>query len=53
MRTNIFEQILYGLKVANDNMVILNDKIEQVMEILSCEETGQVDNDKGCNSCRE
>lgn len=39
--TNIFEKILYGQKVTNDNIVILNEKIDVVLKMLTVvEETG-------------
>lgn len=36
--TNIFEKILYGLKVANDNVVIINDKVDALLKSLTYEE---------------
>lgn len=35
---NIFERILYGIKVANDNIIVLNDKIDAIAKMLSCED---------------
>lgn len=39
MTTSIFEKILYGIKVANDNIIVLNDKVDLLMKTLSYEET--------------
>ena len=38
MNNNIFEKILYGIKVANDNIIVLNDKIDAIAKMLSYEE---------------
>ena len=32
---NIFDKILYGIKVANDNIIIINDKVDAIMKMLS------------------
>lgn len=39
MTTNIFEKILYGIKIANDNIIVLNDKMDTLIKSLSYEET--------------
>lgn len=36
--TNIFEKILYGLKVANDNIIVLNEKMDSLLSSLSFED---------------
>lgn len=41
--TSIFEKLLYGLKVANDNIIVLNDKMDALMKTLSYEETAPND----------
>ena len=35
---NIFDKILYGIKVANDNIIIINDKVDAIMKMLSFDE---------------
>ena len=41
---NIFDKILYGIKVANDNIIIINDKVDAIMKMLSYnEQKGQDD----------
>nr|DAI42395.1 MAG TPA: hypothetical protein [Caudoviricetes sp.] len=39
--TNIFEKILYGQKICNDNIVILNDKIDAIIKMLSVVEEAE------------
>lgn len=39
MNNNIFDKILYGLKVANDNIIVLNEKIDAIAKMLSYEES--------------
>lgn len=36
--TNIFEKILYAQKVMNDNLVVMNEKLDMVLSALSYEE---------------
>lgn len=45
MTTSIFEKILYGLKVANDNIVVLNEKMDSLMQSLSYEEESKDETD--------
>ena len=40
---NIFDKILYGIKVANDNIIIINDKLDAIMKILSYDEQKKQD----------
>ena len=40
---NIFEKILYGVKVANDNIIVLNEKIDAIAKLLSYEEGESTD----------
>lgn len=40
---NIFEKILYGVKVANDNIIVLNEKIDAIAKLLSYEEGESID----------
>ena len=40
---NIYEKILYGVKVANDNIIVLNDKIDAIAKLLSYEEGESTD----------
>ena len=40
---NIFEKILYGVKVANDNIIVLNDKIDAIAKLLSYDEGESAD----------
>lgn len=40
---NIFEKILYGVKVANDNIIVLNEKIDAIGKLLSYEEGESTD----------
>lgn len=40
---NIFDKILYGIKVANDNIIIINDKVDAVMKMLSYDEQKEQD----------
>ena len=40
---NIFEKILYGVKVANDNIIVLNEKIDAIAKLLSYEESESTD----------
>lgn len=40
---NIFEKILYGVKVANDNIIVLNEKIDAIAKLLSYEEDESTD----------
>ena len=35
---NIFDKILYGIKAANDNIIIINDKVDAIMKMLSYNE---------------
>ena len=37
---NIFEKILYGVKVANDNIIVLNEKIDAIAKLLSNDDDG-------------
>lgn len=39
MNNNIFDKILYGIKVANDNIIVLNEKIDAIAKMLSYEES--------------
>lgn len=32
----MLEKILYGLKTTNDNLLVLNEKIDALMKMLSC-----------------
>lgn len=38
MTSNIFEKILFGIKVANDNIVVLNEKVDELMHALHFED---------------
>ena len=40
---NIFEKILFGVKVANDNIIVLNEKIDAIAKLLSYEEGASTD----------
>ena len=40
---NIFDKILYGIKVANDNIIIINDKVDAIMKMLSYDEQKEQD----------
>lgn len=40
---NIFDKILYGIKVANDNIIIINDKVDAIMKMLSYGEQKEQD----------
>ena len=40
---NIFEKILYGVKVANDNIIVLNEKIDAIAKLLSYDEAESTD----------
>ena len=40
---NIFEKILFGIKVANDNIIVLNDKIDTIAKLLSYEDAESTD----------
>ena len=40
---NIFEKILYGVKVANDNIIVLNEKIDAIAKLLSYDEGESTD----------
>ena len=40
---NIFDKILYGIKVANDNIIIINDKVDAIMKMLSYDEQKKQD----------
>ena len=40
---NIFEKILFGIKVANDNIIVLNEKIDAIAKLLSYEEGESTD----------
>ena len=40
---NIFEKILFGVKVANDNIIVLNEKIDAIAKLLSYEEGESID----------
>lgn len=39
MNVNIFEKILFGIKVANDNIIVLNDKLDSLIKSLTYEES--------------
>ena len=41
--TNVFDRILLGLKITNDNVVILNEKIDTLLGFLT--ESGKGNND--------
>ena len=32
---NIFDKILYGIKAANDNIIIINDKMDDIIKMFS------------------
>lgn len=36
--SNIFEKILYGIKVANDNIITLNAKLDKILESSTVED---------------
>lgn len=40
---NIFDKILYGIKVANDNIIIINDKVDAIIKMLSYDEQKEQD----------
>ena len=40
---NIFDKILYGIKIANDNIIIINDKVDAIMKMLSYDEQKEQD----------
>ena len=40
---NISDKILYGIKVANDNIIIINDKMDAHMQMLSYDEQKEQD----------
>ena len=40
---NIFDKILYGIKVANDNIIIINDKVDAIMKMLSYDKQKEQD----------
>lgn len=39
MNENVFSKILYGIKVANDNIIVLNEKMDELLKTLSYEES--------------
>lgn len=51
MTTSIFEKILYGIKVANDNIIVLNEKMDTLIKTLSYEETEPKDA-TGADNCQ-
>ena len=40
---NIFDKILYGIKAANDNIIIINDKVDAIIKMLSYDEQQEQD----------
>lgn len=50
---NIFDKILYGIKVANDNIIIINDKVDAIMKMLSYDEQKEQDDASPMNDGKQ
>ena len=50
---NIFDKILYGIKVANDNIIIINDKVDATMKMLSYDEQKEQDDASPMNDGKQ
>lgn len=50
---SIFDKILYGIKVANDNIIIINDKMDAIMKMLSYDEQKEQDDASPMNDGKQ
>lgn len=36
--TTVIDKLLYGIKVTNDNIIVLNEKLDKILSLMGVEE---------------